>query len=137
MYCCRRVTSLFTFRTWVDRKSESEETDSGDSDDDEEDENNSTDTDSLPKQSSLSKNGKDATSATANPASSVQFNAVQPNFYQEIGGHNSSSFQIQINLPPQTAPSEEADKLSNGQSNPTASLPPATHPNNDDDDYDT
>nr|CAG4649797.1 EOG090X0H1B [Scapholeberis mucronata]SVE93969.1 EOG090X0H1B [Scapholeberis mucronata] len=95
-------------RAWADRKSDSEDTDSGDSDEEEEDENNSTDTDSLPKQSSLSKNGKDLATATANPAS-LQFNAVQPNFYQEIGGQNSSSFQIQINLPPQTAPSDDGE----------------------------
>nr|CAG4651441.1 EOG090X0H1B [Simocephalus serrulatus]SVE94589.1 EOG090X0H1B [Simocephalus serrulatus] len=72
-------------RTWAARKSDSEDTDSGDSEDDEDDENNSTDTDSLPKGSSSSKNGRDTTPTTAHQAS-VQFNAVQPNFYQEIGG---------------------------------------------------
>ncbi|EFX72335.1 hypothetical protein DAPPUDRAFT_216125 [Daphnia pulex] len=120
-------------RAWAARKSDSEETDSGDSEDDDDDENNSTDTESLPKGSSSSKNGRDIASATAQQAS-FQFNAVQPNFYQEIGGQNNSSFQIQINLPPQTAPSEN-DKMGNGQEKEVA-LPTAHHAN-DDDDYDT
>lgn len=124
---------LLYFRTWAARKSDSEDTDSGDSEDDEDDENNSTDTDSLPKGSSSSKNGRDTTPTTAHQAS-VQFNAVQPNFYQEIGGQSNSSFQIQINLPPQTALSE-GDKASNGQQSETA--PPTAHPTNDDEDYDT
>lgn len=121
------------FRAWAARKSDSEETDSGDSEDDDDDENNSTDTESLPKGSSSSKNGRDIALATAQQAS-FQFNAVQPNFYQEIGGQNNSSFQIQINLPPQTAPSEN-DKMGNGQEKEVA-LPIAHHAN-DDDDYDT
>lgn len=120
-------------RAWTERKSDSEETDSGDSEDDDDDDNNSTDTDSLPKGSSSSKNGRDIPPATAHQAS-VQFNAVQPNFYQEIGGNN-SSFQIQINLPPQTAPSE-SDTMSNGQQSEEA-LHTAHHANDDDDDYDT
>nr|SVE74532.1 EOG090X0H1B [Daphnia barbata] len=89
-------------RKWAGRKSDSEETDSGDSEDEEDDEN-STDTESLPTGTSPSKNGRDVALATAEQAS-FQFNAVQPNFYQEIGGQNNSSFQIQINLPPETAP---------------------------------
>nr|SVE76110.1 EOG090X0H1B [Daphnia hispanica] len=120
-------------RKWAGRKSDSEETESGDSEDDD-DEENSTDTESLPKGSSSSKNGRDIASATAQQAA-FQFNAVQPNFYQEIGGQNNSSYQIQINLPPETAPSE-SDKISNGQEKEVA---PSTahHANNDDDDYDT
>ena len=121
---------LLVNRTWTERKSDSEETDSGDSEEDDDDE--STDTDSLPKGSSSSKNGRDIVPATAQQAP-FQFNAVQPNFYQEIGGSN-SSFQIQINLPPQTAPSE-SDKMSNGQQNEEA--PISAHPANEDDDYDT
>nr|CAH0098800.1 unnamed protein product [Daphnia galeata] len=97
-------------RAWAARKSDSEETDSGDSEDDDDDENNSTDTESLPKGSSSSKNGRDIALATAQQAS-FQFNAVQPNFYQEIGGQNNSSFQIQINLPPQTAPNRAVNKI--------------------------
>nr|SVE75478.1 EOG090X0H1B [Daphnia dolichocephala] len=120
-------------RKWAGRKSDSEETDSGDSEDDDDDEN-STDTESLPTGTSPSKNGRDVASATAQQAS-FQFNAVQPNFYQEIGGQTNSSFQIQINLPPETAPSE-SDKIGNGQEK---EVPPPTthHANNDDDDYDT
>nr|SVE73909.1 EOG090X0H1B [Daphnia atkinsoni] len=120
-------------RKWAGRKSDSEETDSGDSEDDDDDENSS-DTESLPKVSSPSKNGRDIVSATAQQAA-FQFNAVQPNFYQEIGGQNNSTYQIQINLPPETAPSE-SDKIGNGQEKEVA---PSTahHANNDDDDYDT
>lgn len=120
-------------RKWAGRKSDSEETDSGDSEDDDDDENSS-DTESLPKGPSSSKNGRDIALATAHQAA-FQFNAVQPNFYQEIGGQNNSSYQIQINLPPETAP-RESDKIGNGQEKEVA---PATahHANNDDDDYDT
>lgn len=120
-------------RKWAGRKSDSEETDSGDSEDDDDDENSS-DAESLPKGSSPSKNGRDIVSATAQQAA-FQFNAVQPNFYQEIGGQNNSTYQIQINLPPETAPSE-SDKIGNGQEKEVA---PSTahHANNDDDDYDT
>lgn len=129
-----QVNGIFHIRAWTDGKSDSEDTDSGGSDEEEEDENNSTDTDSLPKQSSLSKNGKDLAVATANTAS-LQFNAVQPNFYQEIGGQNSSSFQIQINLPPQAAPND-GDKPNNGQQSEIG-VPPTMHHINDNDDYDT
>nr|SVE77335.1 EOG090X0H1B [Daphnia lumholtzi]SVE77955.1 EOG090X0H1B [Daphnia lumholtzi]SVE78584.1 EOG090X0H1B [Daphnia lumholtzi] len=125
--------SLSEAGKWAGRKSDSEETDSGDSEDDD-DEENSSDTESLPKGPSSSKNGRDIALATAHQAA-FQFNAVQPNFYQEIGGQNNSSYQIQINLPPETAPCE-SDKIGNGQEKEVA---PATahHANNDDDDYDT
>ncbi|XP_046459142.1 uncharacterized protein LOC124205699 [Daphnia pulex] len=116
-------------RAWAARKSDSEETDSGDSEDDDDDENNSTDTESLPKGSSSSKNGRDIASATAQQAS-FQFNAVQPNFYQEIGGQNNSSFQIQINLPPQTAPIQERIKDLNMQARQFASAVTAIQTNN-------
>nr|CAG4646674.1 EOG090X0H1B [Macrothrix elegans] len=83
-------------RNRISRKSDSDETDTEDDEDDDEDD--STDTDSLPKGPLSSKNGSDPASASIHQAS-FQFNAVQPNFYQEIGGQNNSSFQIQINLP--------------------------------------
>jgi len=114
-------------RLWASgsRKSatESDESDSGESEGSEEDEDMSTDTDSLPKPRT-----KNAAAALPPPAvtngdaqsinseSTIQFNAVQPNFYQEIN-NTQPHLQIQITLP-----SNDAQK-------------PET--NADDDDYDT
>nr|CAG4650595.1 EOG090X0H1B [Sida crystallina] len=102
---------------------ESDESDSGESEGSDDDEEISTDTDSLAKGSRrvpASKNG-DVTQA-ANPQSTLQFNAVQPNFYQEIN-NTQAPFQIQINLPPHDA------AVGNGQINKETTA--------EDDDYDT
>ena len=97
---------------------ESDESESGESEASEEDEDISTDTDSLPKgMKSLPTNNGDA---PVIPQSTIQFNAVQPNFYQEIN-NTQPHLQIQITLPP-----NDAQKAGNCQE--TAA---------DDDDYDT
>ena len=72
------------------------------------------------------KNG-DSGVPVANLQSSVQFNAVQPNFYQEINNAQ-VPFQIQIHLPPHETP---AAVVANGVSQ---AVKEATV---EDDDYDT
>nr|CAG4642893.1 EOG090X0H1B [Evadne anonyx] len=116
-------------RLWASasRKSatESDESDSGESEGSEEDEDMSTDTDSLPKPrvknaAAVAAVGEAANGVSTEPSvnseSTIQFNAVQPNFYQEI---NSTQPHLQIQI---TLPSNDAQK-------------PET--NADDDDYDT
>nr|CAG4648975.1 EOG090X0H1B [Polyphemus pediculus] len=111
-------------RLWssVSRKSatESDDSESGDSDGSEEEEDLSTDTDSLPKGT---KNAPANGNKAMTSPSSVQFNAVQPNFYQEIN-NTQPHLQIQITIPPL-----DPHKVDNGL-NPEC-------PANDDEDYDT
>ena len=72
--------------------------------------------------------------AAAAAAAAIQFNAVQPNFYQEIsnnGGGTAQPFQIQITLPPlPTAVESTATGVGNGLNPPPSSAA-------DDEDYDT
>nr|CAG4638821.1 EOG090X0H1B [Cyclestheria hislopi] len=98
---------------------ESEDTDFDESEGSEDEEELSTDTDSLPKgtKNVATNNG----SAVTNPQSTFQFNAVQPNFYQEINNPQ-PAFQIQINLP-----ANDVSKVGNGQNKESTY----------DDDYDT
>jgi len=111
-------------RLWASasRKSatESDDSDSGESEGSEEDEDLSTDTDSLHKrmnQKNLAANG-DA-SVDSPSESTIQFNAVQPNFYQEIN-NTQPHLQIQITLPSNDAQNQDTNVA-----------------NDDDDDYDT
>lgn len=112
-------------RLWpsASRKSatESDESDSGESEGSEEDEDISTDTDSLPKRMKNAPPNGDVTVDQSNE-SAIQFNAVQPNFYQEI---NNAQPHLQIQI---TLPSNDAQKAGNGQNQDTTV---------DDDDYDT
>ncbi len=75
-----------------------------------------------------------AEAAAAAAAAAFQFNAVQPNFYQEIsnnGGGAAQPFQIQITLPPlPAAVAGDSTVVGNG-ANPSASSAA------DDEDYDT
>jgi len=110
-------------RLWASasRKSatESDESDSGESEGSEEDEDMSTDTDSIPKpriKNVAASGAANGDTQSVHPESTIQFNAVQPNFYQEINNPQ-PHLQIQITLP-----SNDAQK-------------PET--NADDDDYDT
>ena len=79
----------------------------------------STDTDSIPKpriKNVAASGAANGDTQSVHPESTIQFNAVQPNFYQEINNPQ-PHLQIQITLP-----SNDAQK-------------PET--NADDDDYDT
>nr|CAG4643591.1 EOG090X0H1B [Ilyocryptus agilis] len=114
-----------------------EDEDSNDEDDEDEEEEDSTADDEGPRSSKGSvKNsctgsdngGREAESfkQQSNTNPQIQFNAVQPNFYQEIGNNASNgssiiqtqpAFQIQINLPPAAGASADAgrcDKAANG-----------------------
>ena len=111
-------------RSWSTKSgksaTESEESDE-ESDGSDEDDELSTDTDSLPKGSKSAVANKNGDGRVANPQATIQFNAVQPNFYQEIT-NTSAPFQIQINIPPHDP------LVGNGQSNKESV---------EDDDYDT
>lgn len=85
----------------------------------------STDTDSATRGSKHPVASKSGREAVLSPQSQLQFNAVQPNFYQEINS-TSAPFQIRISLPAQE---HESKVAVNGQSKvPDAAV---------DDDYDT
>jgi len=119
-----RKNPLVVQRSWSTKSgksaTESEESDE-ESDGSDEDDELSTDTDSLPKGSKSAVANKNGDGRVANPQATIQFNAVQPNFYQEIT-NTSAPFQIQINIPPHDP------LVGNGQSNKESV---------EDDDYDT
>lgn len=81
-------------------------------------------------------NETQAAAEAAAAAAAFQFNAVQPNFYQEIsnnGGSAAQPFQIQITLPPLPA-AVAGDTTVVGAGN--GANPPASSAA-DDEDYDT
>lgn len=118
---------------------DSEDEEDSNESEDEDDEDNSSDEDSSGKGTVVTnrkttQNGAGAVLAPSLNTPPVQFNAVQPNFYQEIGQNSgaapptgapqpsAASFQIQINLPGSS--SYNGAGLAGGKSN-------------EDDDYDT
>nr|CAG4648351.1 EOG090X0H1B [Moina brachiata]SVE93347.1 EOG090X0H1B [Moina brachiata] len=117
-------------RTWEKRQSDDDETDSGDSEDSEDEDEEETDTDSQSKGGPVARNGQSSVAALQK---ATQFNAVQPNFYQEISAQNSAPFQIQINLPA-TGVSDDKAKADGDEKGPT---PAAQVAKLEDDDYDT
>lgn len=128
-----RKTPVAVQRSWSSKSgksaTESDESDSAESEGSDEDEELSTDTDYVPKaaQGTVTNKNGDSGVPVANLQSSVQFNAVQPNFYQEINNAQ-VPFQIQIHLPPHETP---AAVVANGVSQ---AVKEATV---EDDDYDT
>lgn len=123
------MTDPSHFRTWEKRQSDDDETDSGDSEDSEDDDEEETDTDSQSKGGPAARNGQSAAALQK----ATQFNAVQPNFYQEISAQSSAPFQIQINLPA-TGASDDKAKADGDEKGPT---PAAQVAKPEDDDYDT